>query len=145
MSFVVLLLLLLVIAGITVVAAGSGGSLAPAEPERGPRGTLPDGAVDRVAVDGLRFTLAFRGYRMDEVDDVLARLGRELEERDLRLAELEGRPVGAAEVEPSPSTGADARRTGTVVPADAGVDARTESPADAGADAWADSRADGRG
>jgi DivIVA domain-containing protein len=47
--------------------------------------------VDRTAVDGLRFTLAFRGYRMTEVDDVLDRLVLEIDERDRRIAELEGR------------------------------------------------------
>ena len=53
--------------------------------------TLPSGPVDRAAVDGLRFTLAFRGYRMSEVDDVLDRLLVEIDERDRRIAELEGR------------------------------------------------------
>jgi DivIVA domain-containing protein len=91
-SFVLLLLVLAVIGGIAVVAAGGGGALAPSEPERGPRGGLPDGELDRSAIDRLRFTLAFRGYRMDEVDDVLDRLGRELEQRDLRIAELGGAP-----------------------------------------------------
>jgi DivIVA domain-containing protein len=32
---------------------------------------------------------ALRGYRMGEVDDVLDRLGAELAERDVRIAELE--------------------------------------------------------
>jgi DivIVA domain-containing protein len=90
-SIVLLLVLLAVIAVIGVVAAGRGGSLPDAEPDRSPRGTLPSGDIDRAAVDGLRFTLAFRGYRMDEVDDVLDRLVAEVEERDRRIAELEGR------------------------------------------------------
>jgi DivIVA domain-containing protein len=90
-SIVLLLVLLAVIAVIGVVAAGRGGSLPDAEPDRSPRGALPSGDIDRAAVDGLRFTLAFRGYRMDEVDDVLDRLVAEVEERDRRIAELEGR------------------------------------------------------
>ena len=56
-----------------------------------PAACCPSGPVDRAAVDGLRFTLAFRGYRMNEVDDVLDRLLDELDERDRRIAELEGR------------------------------------------------------
>ena len=84
-----LLLLLAVVAGIAVVAAGRGGALGTAEPDRSPRGRLPSGPLDRAAVDGLRFTLAFRGYRMDEVDDALDRLVTEIEERDRRIAELE--------------------------------------------------------
>jgi len=84
-----LLLLLAVAAVIAVVAAGHGGSLADSEPDRSPAGTLADGPLDRAAVDGLRFTLAFRGYRMDEVDRVLDRLVTELEARQDRIAELE--------------------------------------------------------
>ena len=34
----------------------------------------------------MRFSLAPRGYRMDEVDAVLARLAAELADRDRRLA-----------------------------------------------------------
>ena len=93
MSLVLLLVLLAVIAVIAVVAAGRGGSLPDSDAERSPRGALPSGPVDRASVDGLRFTLAFRGYRMDEVDDVLDRLVLEVEERDRRIAELEGRRV----------------------------------------------------
>lgn len=85
-----LLLLLAIIAAIAVVAAGGGGGLEPAEPDRRPTGALPvDGPVTREAVDRLRFSLAFRGYRMDEVDEVLDRLAGELEARDARIAELE--------------------------------------------------------
>jgi len=65
--------------------------LPDADPDRSSRGVLPSGQVDRAAVDGLRFTLAFRGYRMGEVDDVLDRLLDELDQRDRRIAELEGR------------------------------------------------------
>ena len=39
-------------------------------------------------VGGLRFALAFRGYRMDQVDDVLDRLSVELSERDAEIARL---------------------------------------------------------
>jgi DivIVA domain-containing protein len=88
-----LLVLLAVVAAIAVVAVGRGGSMSVAEPDRSPRGALPDGAVDRAAVDALRFTVAFRGYRMDEVDSVLDRMVAELEARDQRIAELEQRPA----------------------------------------------------
>ena len=82
MSLVLLLVVLAVIGGIAVVATGRWGGLPDAEPERSPRGALPaDGEVDRPAVDGLRFSLALRGYRMDEVDEVLDRLVDELDRR----------------------------------------------------------------
>ena len=74
-----------------MVAAGRG--VGAAGRRAGPlarRRRCPTGDVDRAGVDGLRFTLAFRGYRMDEVDDVLDRLVDELESRDARIAELEG-------------------------------------------------------
>jgi DivIVA domain-containing protein len=90
-SILLLLVLLAVIAAIAVVAAGRGGSLPDADADRSSRGVLPSGPVARAAVNGLRFTLAFRGYRMNEVDDVLDRLLDELDERDRRIAELEGR------------------------------------------------------
>jgi DivIVA domain-containing protein len=88
-SLVLLLVVLAVIAGIALVAAGRGGSLPEVEPDRSPRGRLPSGDITREQVDGLRFTLALRGYRMDEVDEVLDRLVDEIEARDARIAELE--------------------------------------------------------
>jgi len=64
--------------------------LADAPPDRPDLG-LPDSPMDSGDVAAVRFSLALRGYRMDEVDAVLARLAAELAERDRRLAELEGR------------------------------------------------------
>jgi DivIVA domain-containing protein len=52
--------------------------------------------VGRADVDALRFTLALRGYRMDEVDDVIDRLLAELDRKDARIAELEA-PTTAAD------------------------------------------------
>jgi DivIVA domain-containing protein len=76
------------------LATREGAVLVPAPPDAPDLG-LPDGPPGAVGADdvrGLRFGLAARGYRMSEVDAALARLADELEERDLRLAEL-GRPV----------------------------------------------------
>ena len=96
MSFVLLLAVLGVLAGVVLVAAGRASGLPAADPDRSPTGVLPPGDVSARDVERLRFSLAFRGYRMDEVDDVLDRLTSELAERDARIAELEGRPdVGA--------------------------------------------------
>ena len=92
MSIVLLLVVLAVIAVIAVAAAGRWGSMPDAEPDRSPRGQLPPGEVTRSEVDGLRFSLGFRGYRMDEVDEVLDRLTDQLERRDARIAELEAPP-----------------------------------------------------
>ena len=74
-------LVVLVMGGIAMVAAGHGGSMPPAHDDR-PDLALPDdrpiGAQDLRRV---RFPLAFRGYRMSDVDVLLARLAAELEER----------------------------------------------------------------
>jgi DivIVA domain-containing protein len=85
-----LLAALAVLATIALVAAGLGGSMDEPAPDRSPSGELPLEAVDRAALEALRFSLVFRGYRMDEVDAVLDRMATELEARDRRIAELEG-------------------------------------------------------
>ena len=90
MPLLLLLAALAVLAAIAVVAAGAGGSMGTSTRDRSPRGELPVDDVDRAAIERLRFSLAFRGYRMDEVDEVLDRLSRELDIRDSRIAELEG-------------------------------------------------------
>ena len=61
---------------------GRGGSMAPAYDDR-PDLALPEGRP--LAAEDLRtvrFPLALRGYRMSDVDAVLARLATELEERE---------------------------------------------------------------
>jgi DivIVA domain-containing protein len=74
-------LVVLAMGGVAMVASGRGGSMAPAYDDR-PDLALPD---DRpIAAEDLRrvrFPLAFRGYRMSDVDEVLARLASEMEER----------------------------------------------------------------
>lgn len=59
-------------------------------------------------VDTLRFSLGLRGYRMDQVDEVLDRLRDELAARDRRIAELESAaataPAGASGGEGSVQT-----------------------------------------
>jgi DivIVA domain-containing protein len=49
----------------------------------------PPGGVGSDELAEARFTVALRGYRMDEVDRVLADAGAALEERDRRIAALE--------------------------------------------------------
>ena len=79
MSLLVVLGALVVLCLTALVAAGIGEGLADAEPDRSPRGQLPEGAVTANDVRSLRFSLAFRGYRMTEVDAALARLAAQLE------------------------------------------------------------------
>lgn len=59
----------------------------------GPVANLPPvllpGVPAPADVDKLRFSLGLRGYRMDQVDEVLDRLRDALAAKDLRIAELE--------------------------------------------------------
>ena len=78
MSLALLLVALAVVGVVAAVAAGVvGGGLAPPPSTSGHR-PLPPGPLTPADVDGLRFSRALRGYRMDEVDAVLARLRDEL-------------------------------------------------------------------
>jgi DivIVA domain-containing protein len=81
MMWLFAILIVLALGGVAVVASGRGGSMAPAYDDR-PDLALP---ADRplVARDlrSVRFPLAVRGYRMSEVDELLARLATELEDR----------------------------------------------------------------
>jgi DivIVA domain-containing protein len=104
------LLIMAVVAVVAAVAAGriAGGLDAPASslPGRG----LPEGPVDVEALDRVRFSPALRGYRMDEVDDVLDRLSDELRRRDDEIAWLRARAAGHPQSshrdeEPPPGTG----------------------------------------
>jgi DivIVA domain-containing protein len=87
-----LLGVVLVLLATALVATRDEPLLADAPPDR-PDLALPDGPLRASDVEGVRFSMALRGYRMDEVDTVLARLAAELADRDRRLAALETRPV----------------------------------------------------
>jgi DivIVA domain-containing protein len=89
--------LAVVVAGVTLAVVGGGDRtpLPDAAPERLQDQLPPDRPLGRADVEGLRFPLALRGYRMADVDDALGRLGAELAERDARIAELESALAGA--------------------------------------------------
>ncbi|MBC2932995.1 DivIVA domain-containing protein [Nocardioides sp. zg-1228] len=77
-------LIVLAMGGVAVIASGRGGSMPPAYDDR-PDLDLPEGRP--IGADDLRrvrFPLALRGYRMSEVDALLARLATEMEERRRR-------------------------------------------------------------
>jgi DivIVA domain-containing protein len=86
-----LLLLLLAVGLVGVVAAVATGRIRGGldEPTRGrPDRALPDGPLSGRDIERMRFSLAARGYRMDEVDETLDRLRAELDARDARIATL---------------------------------------------------------
>jgi hypothetical protein len=71
------------------------GGLTDAPPDQLDEPLPPGRPVSRSDVDGLRLPVTARGYRMQQVDDILDRLGAELAERDARIAELESALAGA--------------------------------------------------
>lgn len=79
----------------TAVLATRSDPLLPDAPPDRPDLVLPEGPMTAEHVADVRFSMAVRGYRMSEVDDVLERLAVELAERDRRIGELEeGRAAG---------------------------------------------------
>ncbi|MCD0485672.1 DivIVA domain-containing protein [Streptacidiphilus sp. ASG 303] len=123
----------LIVAGMAVVvgvaalvALGAGGSMPEAVHDRLVPVLPRDRPLDRGDVDGLRLPMALRGYRMDEVDDVLDRLGAELALRDARIAELEAAAAGGrgswsdqagpASAPHAPASREDAPRPGGTTP-----------------------------
>lgn len=105
--FVFLLIaLVVVVAAVTLAVIGSGdsadrgasGGLAGAPPDLLDEPLPPDRPVGHADVAALRLPVGVRGYRMQQVDDVLDRLGAELAERDSRIAELESALAGAQAV-----------------------------------------------
>ncbi|MDQ4006887.1 MAG: DivIVA domain-containing protein [Actinomycetota bacterium] len=72
--------IVLVVGATVVVALGHGGGLQPVYDDR-PDVLVPaEGPLTGSALRSVRFSLGFRGYRMDEVDALLARLAEQLDE-----------------------------------------------------------------
>lgn len=81
MTWFFAILVVLAMGGVAVVAAGRGGSMPPAHGDR-PDVVLPtDRPVGAGDLRTVRFPLALRGYRMSDVDALLARLATEMEDR----------------------------------------------------------------
>jgi DivIVA domain-containing protein len=82
MTWLFAILIVLAMGGVAVVASGRGGSMPPAYDDRPDLG-LPEGRpLEARDLRSVRFPLAVRGYRMSDVDELLARLATELEQRD---------------------------------------------------------------
>lgn len=71
--------LILLVGGVVVAAAGHGEGLAPREVDDPPV-RLPEHDIAGEDVRQVRFSTAMRGYRVAEVDAVLERLAREIDE-----------------------------------------------------------------
>lgn len=96
MFWFLLIAMVVVVAAVTlVVVGGDGGGLRDSEPDRLYDPLPEDRPLARADVDAVRLPVTVRGYRMNDVDDVLDRLSAELAERDARIAELEAALAGA--------------------------------------------------
>ncbi|MGB8022192.1 MAG: DivIVA domain-containing protein [Candidatus Nanopelagicales bacterium] len=116
------MVLLFVLVAIAIVAAVAvlvvrDAPLMPDDPTPGRPLRWPlAGPVAPADLAEVRFSIAVRGYRMDEVDRVLDDARAALLERDRRIAEFE---TGGAAVDPEAAE--------TAVPLGAGADARADS------------------
>lgn len=97
MGWIFAALIVLVLGGVGLVAAGTG---APMGEEYGdqPDALVPrDRALGAADLRRVRFSVAFRGYRMDEVDALIARLYEEAEMREMTVADGLGAELGSGE------------------------------------------------
>jgi DivIVA domain-containing protein len=97
-----LVVVVALLAAVGWLAVGGGGHMSEPIQDRPDLALPPTGLLDRRAVDQVRFSVGARGYRMHEVDDVLDRLAHEIELREARIAELEGRGESGARPEVGP-------------------------------------------
>ncbi|MFI0903813.1 DivIVA domain-containing protein [Streptomyces sioyaensis] len=97
MFWFLLIAMVVVVAAVTlvVVGGGDGGGLRDSAPDRLHDPLPEDRPLGRADVEAVRLPVTVRGYRMNDVDDVLDRVGAELAERDARIAELEAALAGA--------------------------------------------------
>ena len=86
MMWLFAILIVLALGAVAVVAAGRGTPMSPAYDDA-PDSLVPrDGPVTAEDLRRIRFPLAFRGYRMAEVDALLERLAEEREAADAERA-----------------------------------------------------------
>ena len=78
MTWFFALLVMAVLGVVAVVAVGRGGGLEETFDDR-PDPRVPAGPLSASDLRRVRFTTAFRGYRMSEVDALLDRLARQLD------------------------------------------------------------------
>ncbi len=79
MMWLFAILIVLAMGGVAMLAAGKGAPLAEVYDDR-PDAVVPaEGPLSADDLRRVRFSLAFRGYRMSEVDALLDRLAQERE------------------------------------------------------------------
>jgi DivIVA domain-containing protein len=84
MMWLFAILIVLALGGVAVVAAGRGTPMSPAYDDAPDTLVPDDGPITADDLRRIRFPLAFRGYRMAEVDALLNRLAEERERTERR-------------------------------------------------------------
>jgi DivIVA domain-containing protein len=84
----------LVLVAVATVAAGRGGPMWRPKPDSADSGLPTSRRLRATDVPGLSFRLAFRGYRMDDVDQALGQLREALADCERENAELEAAAPG---------------------------------------------------
>lgn len=80
MTWFFAVLIVLVLGAVAVVAAGRGGSMAEAYDDRPDSRVPADRPLTGADLSAVRFSTAFRGYRMSEVDALLDRVSAEMDQ-----------------------------------------------------------------
>lgn len=80
MMWLFAIVIVLVMGGIAMVASGRGGGMDPAYDDRPDLALPTDRPLTAADLRSVRFPLALRGYRMSDVDALLARLATERED-----------------------------------------------------------------
>lgn len=102
-----IVLVAVVIFAVAAFAVSGVGAMSEAGPDAGDDG-LPPGRLGPGDLDRTRFGLAFRGYRMAEVDRVLDRLRDDMAASEAELATLrEATATTPVSAEPATKSGAD--------------------------------------
>jgi DivIVA domain-containing protein len=103
LTFLVFVIGVLVVGGLLFLAGslllGRGETQPPAELDRSPVELPDDRPVSSDDIRALRISVAFRGYRMTEIDWLLDQFAAALDERDAEIASLRAR---LGEQEPGP-------------------------------------------
>jgi len=112
LGFLLFVLGVLVVGAVLFVGAsmllGRGETQPPGELDRSPVELPDDRPVTSDDVRALRISVAFRGYRMSEVDWLLEQFALVLDERDAEIAGLRERLSVHPSPTPRPKDGADA-------------------------------------
>ncbi len=97
MMWVFAVLIVLAMGGIAMLAAGRGEPMATSYDDRPDADVPADRPLGPDDLRRVRFSLAFRGYRMSEVDALLARVALEMRHRELAAGDGQTDPGPASD------------------------------------------------